>query len=100
MSLPSQFSITAENFTILKEAMEWYDAMPSGIADACGDRFHENMFDLQMNLLSDLLYDEDEYYLSHIELSGGKILVQFGLQNQPATDDEQYTAVEIVAESK
>lgn len=91
MALPKTFSVGPKKFEQLKALTEWYDAMPAGIE--VGDRFHENVFDIQVSHIE--LLADDEYYFSHVELSDGKMIASYGLNE--CGDIQTYEHVEIVA---
>jgi len=58
IDIPSEYVLPFTKYDKLKEITIWYDAMPKQIN--VGDSFHENIFDIKLDLLSKLDVDEEK----------------------------------------
>lgn len=107
MTLPSKVVVKdGERLESLKALTKWYDNAPREFDEGFGDRFHENVSDMQHSIVDEFLKltgdDEERYYLAFVELTNdGRFVVHYGDQDGELVDaegKEAYIPVEFVAE--
>ena len=70
--------MSVEALDKLTAITQWYDAMPDAAIQHAGDRFHENIRELQVSLLPEF-YNSADFYLSHFEFDDdGALVVALG----------------------
>lgn len=80
-----------EAFANLLEAVKWYDAMPTCLDDAVGDRFHEDINDhINESLPTVPELDDDEYYMESTSVVGDTIVINIAL-SEDGTDSHTIT---------
>lgn len=92
MTIPAQIKISLTNYNQLMELMVWLDSMPDVIKNLAGDRFYENVWEKQLDLIS-YEDEDDKTEVSMVEHHHGHLYATF---TEPETGDER--SVPIVAD--
>lgn len=97
MSLPSIVIISKQSFQQLFEVTKWYSQMPD-----CLDvpsTFHEDVREFQIQQMPDMDQYGTNYYISHYTIDDqDRLFVIIGDENCPATNDDQYTTIQIIGQ--
>ena len=84
-------TIDKDKYDALREATQWYDAMPSSLNNVVGDRFHENIDEFQTECIysnREEIVAEEAGYISHMEMRGIHLYVGVNLYTDGDADEE------------